>query len=183
VNRSVRFRFSRPLAFAASLAGGCAGWPDNAPQTNAVLYNSYPASATNPLVIYDAFWQVSFAGSPIPPGASSAPQQVVPTSGDTAYVVLAPGWNPSSSTPPTPFIVLESRSTYALALGSTLDIAVDDTAFEGDCAAGSTLTHAQADFLTQIVFADDFAGMSYDAATCRTTDIGDAAASGDASAD
>ena len=78
---------------------------------------------------------------------------------------------------------MQSRSTYALALGSTLTISVDDEAFEGNCASGSRLTQQQADFLTQIVFSSDFAGFTYDASTCTTTAVGDGAANGDAGAD
>ena len=47
--------------------GGCAGWPDSAPQnqTYVVLKNDYPASVASPLIIYDAYWlNISFAGSP-----------------------------------------------------------------------------------------------------------------------
>jgi hypothetical protein len=183
LNRTRPLDCTNLFVIVASLASGCAGWPDGAPETNAVLHNSYPASAAKPLVIYDAYWQVSFSGNPIPPGSSSAPQQVAPTSGDTAYVVLAPGWSPSSCVPPTSFIVLESRSTFAVALGDTLDIPVDDAAFEGNCVAGNALTQEQADFLTHIVFADDFAGFTYDASTCTTTKVGDAGASRDPCAD
>lgn len=165
--------------------GGCAGWPDSAPQnqTYVVLKNDYPASVASPLIIYDAYWlNISFAGSPIAPGASSDPQLAIPTSGDAAYVVLAPGWDPSSEKQPASLIVLQSRSTYALALGDTLSIAVDDAAFAGNCAAGSSLTQEQAAFLTEIVFAADFAGFTYDASTCTVTAVGEGGG-GDAGAD
>lgn len=171
-------RASLAIGSSLSLLGACAGWPNSAPQnrTDVVLTNNYPTSATTALVIYDAYWQVSFAGNPIVPGASSAALPAVPTSGDSAYVVLAPGWDPSSGTSPTSFIVLQSRSTYALALDGVLTIPVDDTGFEGNCAAGSLLTQEQADFLTQIVFAGDFAGFTYDPSSCTTAATGDGAA-------
>ena len=160
----------------AAHATGCAGFPDSAPQTQVVLDNEY-APATS-LVVYDAHWlNVSFAGQPVPPGSSSSPQSTVPASADnTAYVVLAPSWDPTSTTPPRTLLVVQSRSGFAVALGDTLHIPVDDRGFEGNCAVGSRLTQSQADFLTQIVFTADFAGLAYDAATCTTTPLGDAGA-------
>jgi hypothetical protein len=50
-----------------------------------------------------------------------------------------------------------------------LTITVDDTAFIGNCAAGTFLAQTEADFVTQRVFAQTFAGLHYDAATCTTT--------------
>jgi hypothetical protein len=192
-----RFRFapwlpSRASIVAATLAvaasgtwilGGCAGWPDSAPQTRVVLDNAFPTARKDSLVIYDAYWlNVSFAGDPLLPGSSSSPQPAVPTSGNMAYVVLAPGWDPARGAPSAPLLVLQSRAPYSLALGDTLHIAVDDRGFEGNCAADSHLTQAAADFLTQIVFARDFAGRAYDAATCTTTSRRDAGARGEADA-
>jgi len=46
--------------------------------------------------------------------------------------------------------------------------------FIGNCAAGSFLSPAQADFIAQLVFPSDFASLAYDAASCTTTPIGDA---------
>ena len=54
-------------------------------------------------------------------------------------------------------------------LNNTLHIPVDDTTFVENCSAGSSLTQNQADFITQRVFASDFAGLNYDAQTCTTT--------------
>jgi hypothetical protein len=158
---------------ATGLATGCAGFPDAPPQTNVVLDNEYAPDTS--LVVYDAHWlNVSFAGQAVPPGASSAPMSTVPASADnTAYVVLAAGWDRSTAMPPETLVVLQSRSGFAVALGDTLHIPVDDETFEGNCAAGSRLTQDQANFLTQIVFAADFAGLAYDPAGCTTSQIGD----------
>jgi hypothetical protein len=165
-----------PLACAVvvSVVGACAGFPDTAPQTNVVLDNRYPLSTA--LVVYDAYWlNVSFAGQRVFPGASSAPLSTIPASADnTAYVTLAPGWDPRSAARPTSFILLQSLHGYALALGDTLHIEVDDVDFAGNCAAGSHLTPEQASFLIEIVFPADFAGFAYDPSTCTTTQIGDA---------
>jgi hypothetical protein len=163
------------LPLFCALVTGCGG-----PQTTVVVDNDYPPYAVVPLVVYDAAWeavalqQPDGAAAPVPPGDSSGPQSTVPASANTAYVLLAPGWDPASSTPPTSFIVLQSQAGFAVSLGDTLHIPVDDTTFVGNCAAGSFLTQAQADFITQRVFPGDFGSLSYDAATCTTTPIGDA---------
>lgn len=147
------------------LAAGCNGTPP----TYVSLDNASHAA------LYQGWWQaVSFA-DPVSPGASSGPQPTVPASDNTAYVVLAPGWDPSSQTAPTSFVVLRSRAGYSVHLGDTLHITVDDASFEGDCAAGSHLTQAEADTITSLVFPSVFAGYAYDAATCTTTPTGDAA--------
>jgi hypothetical protein len=137
------------------------------PHTLVVLDNDYPT--TSMLVAYDAFWQSVRFPAPVPPAMSSDPQPALAASPNLAYVVLAPGWDPSSATPPTTFVVLESREGFALDFNSTLDIPLDDTTFAGNCAAGSTLMQPQADFITQRVFQATFAGLSYDAATCTAT--------------
>jgi hypothetical protein len=158
----------------SSFALGCE--PASNTSTFVVLQNAYPASSG--LVIYDAFWQaVSFEdAAPLPPGASSVPESTVPCSANTAYVVLAPGWDPAKSATPTTFVVLQSEQGYAVDVNDTVDIPVSDASFAGNCAAGSFLTQSQADFITQFVFSGDFAGLRYDAATCTTTAIGDAGA-------
>jgi hypothetical protein len=113
--------------------------------------------------------------NPIPPGASSGPQNTAAASDNTAYVVLAPGWDATSPMPPTSFVVMQSTSGFAVHLNDTLHIPVDDAHFTGNCATGSHLTQQQADFITQFVFAGTFASFRYDAATCTTTPTGDAA--------
>ena len=148
-----------------------------APATTVAIADAYPATSASPLVVYDAYWEnVSFAGSPVPPGASSPPQLTVPASASTAYVVLAPGWDPDGGAPPSSFVVLESREGYSVDLGGVLEIPVHDATFIGNCAAGSHLTPAEAAFITQYVFRCDFATMSYDPATCTVTPIADAGA-------
>jgi hypothetical protein len=150
------------LCCAAAL--GC-----DAPDTRVVLDNAYPPSATPASVVYRAFWQAVPFSTPVPPGASSDPQSTVAASANTAYVLVAPGWSPASAPTPTSFLVLESRAGFAVHLDETLHIRVDDTTFAGNCAAGSVLDQAQADFITQRVFASELAGLRYDAATCTTS--------------
>jgi hypothetical protein len=161
-----------PLALMVPFALGCE--PPSTTSTFVVLQNDYPRASG--LVIYQAFWQAVSFQTPIPPGSSSDPENTVPASPNTAYVVLAPGWNPSSKTTPTTFIVLRSRTGYAVDVHDTVDIPVSDSSFDGDCAAGSFLTQSQADFITQRVFSSIFGGLEYDAATCTTTRVGEAGA-------
>jgi hypothetical protein len=163
-------RFIEPLravslcALVAFSATGC-----DSPNTNVVLDNRYPPSTTDALVVYHAFWQAVSFTTPIRPGASSDPQNTVAASANTAYVLLAPGWDPTQSTSPPSLIVLSSQTGFDVHVNQTLRIPVDDSTFVGNCAAGRFLPQDQADFITQRVFASDFAGRSYDAATCTTS--------------
>jgi hypothetical protein len=154
----------------ALLAAAC----DASPHTAVVLDNDYPLSTTLPLVVYHASWQAVAFADPVPPGTSSAPQATVPASANTAYVVLAPGWDPTGSTPPTSFVVLQSVAGFGVDYDDTLHIPVDDTTFVGNCATGNPLSQAQADFITQRIFPCDFGALHYDAATCTTTPLADA---------
>lgn len=161
------------MGFAVAIAALTAACGDT-PHTLVVVVNGYTPSATPPLVVYRAFWQAVSFSSPIPPGASSDPQATVVASENPAYVVLAPGWDPSSSTTPASLTVMQSRGGYSVHLDNTLHILVDDANFAGNCAAGSVLSQPQADFLTQRVFPAVFANLRYDAATCATAPLGEA---------
>lgn len=171
----ILIRMAGTLGAVASLQLGCAGFPDDGPSTGVVLENGYKAGTAAALTVYDAQWlNVSFQGSPVAPGATSAPQPAVPSSANAAYALLAPGWGPTSTVSPVTLIVMQSRSGFGVGLGETLHILVDDTNFQGNCAAGSHLSQAEADFLARIVFAKDFSGLRYDASTCATTQEADA---------
>ena len=157
----------------ALLGSGCG----DAPVNQVVFANDYapsPAAA----IVYRASWQTAVLGAPLAPGASSAPIDTIASSDNPVYVVLAPGWDPASPSSPASLVVLQSRAGYALHLDNTLRIPIDDATFAGNCAAGSVLTQAQADFVTGLVFPEDFASRRYDAAHCTTTPIGDAGAPG-----
>jgi hypothetical protein len=164
-------RFVKALAAGTIAASMCFGCGDT-PHTYVALDDAYPASSE--LVVYEGFWQAVAFSNPIPPGGSSGLQNTVAASDNTAYVILAPGWDPTSNAGPTSLIVMQSRSGFAVHWNDTLHIPVDDTHFDGNCAAGSRLTQQQADFITQLVFPGTFASFRYDAATCTTTPIGDA---------
>ncbi|HSQ62164.1 MAG TPA: hypothetical protein VLM85_03080 [Polyangiaceae bacterium] len=161
------------ISFAA-VASGC-----DKPNTTVIVDNDYPPSSTQALVVYRVHWQAVNFAQPIAPGASSEPEPTVPASGNTAYVLLAPGWDPTSSASPTSFVVMESSSGFGVHLGDTLHIPVDDATFYGNCAANSFLSPSEADFITRQVFPSELAGLAYDPTTCTTTTIGDGA-SGDA---
>jgi hypothetical protein len=146
----------------ALLALGC-----DAPSTKVVLDNRYPPSTENALVVDRAHWQAVSFTTPVAPGSSSDPQSTVPASANTAYVLLAPGWDGAST--PASFIVLQSRGGFAVHLDDTLHIPVDDTTFAGNCATGSVLAQADADFITARVFDAELAGRRYDPASCTTS--------------
>ena len=152
-----------------SFAAGC----DVNAQTDVILDNEYRASATRPLVVYRAQWQAVTFQTPIAPGSSSDMETTVPASPNTAYVILAPGWDPTSTTTPTSFVVMQSREGYGVEFDETLRIPVDDSTFIGNCGSGSFLPQAKADFITRYVFQGLFASLRYDAARCTVAPIGD----------
>lgn len=149
--------------FLASFLSAC-----DQPHTDVVLDNNYQPSAT-PLVVYRALWQAISFQTPVAPGFSSDPQSTVPASANSAYVLLAPGWDPTSSTPPTSFIAMQSLTGFEVHSNNTLHIPVNDSTFVGNCVAGSFLTQGEADFITQHVFRSEFTTLSYNAASCTTS--------------
>lgn len=155
---------ARACVVAALLLIGC-----DAPSTTVSVGNAYPPAPLNGFVVYRAFWQAISFPTPIPPGASSDSEDTVAASPNTAYAVVAPGWDATAGAPPTTLVVLQSRVGFAVHWNTTLHIPVDDETFAGNCAAGSFLAQADADFITQRVFAGDFSGLRYDAATCTTS--------------
>jgi len=154
------------LFFFAAFLAAC-----ESPTANVMIDNNYSPVAATPLVIYRAFWQAVPFTTPIPPGSSSNPQNTVPASANTAYAILVPGLGTQPdgglSSPPS-FVALWSAVGFGVHLNQTLHIPVDDTTFEGNCAAGSFLSQDQADFITERVFAAEFSGLRYDPATCTT---------------
>ncbi len=150
----------------ALVALGC-----DSPSTTVTFEDDYPAPSG--LVVWRAEWQSVWFDQALLPGQAADPQPALPASPNSAYVVLAPGWDPQSSAPPTSFVVLLSQNGFDQHLNDALHIPVDDAHFFGNCAAGSHLSQEQADFITQQIFRADFVGLHYDAATCTTTTVGD----------
>lgn len=140
----------------------------DSPMTTVTFDNDYSAQ-----IVYRAEWQSVWFEQPILPGWSADPQPALPASPNSAYVVLAPGWDPESASPPTSFVVLMSIDGFDQHLNNALHIPVDDAHFFGNCAAGSHLSREQADFITQQIFRADFVGLRYDPATCTTVAVGD----------
>jgi hypothetical protein len=154
------------LLFAAITLSACAGAfsaCSTSDPTQAVVDNGYPAlpdggDPATQTVVYASWWSVTLFSTPVPAGAESDPARAV-TSTDFAYAVLAPGWDPSSTT------ALHADR------GDTLHIVVSDATVIGNCAAGKPLSQEDADFITQRIFPGLFSGVSYDAAKCVATTI------------
>ncbi len=151
-----------PLALALLGTVAC-----DTPHTQVIVENAYPTASGN--VVYRAFWEADSFTAPIAPGSSSDPEDSLFASANTAYAVLAPGWDAASGSIPTSLVVLQSRSGFALAFDKTLTISISDATFAGNCSTGSVLSQADADFITHNIFAADFVGLHYDAATCTTS--------------
>ena len=141
--------------------------------TTAVVADSYPAVAdggdpSTQVTVYKVWWVTTSFLDPVAPGAESDAQRTVPAA-DYAYALLAPGWDPTSSTPPTLLIPLRSADKLSVNRGDTLRIDVSDATFVGNCAGGKPLSQDDADFITQSIFPGDFAAVRYDARSCTAT--------------
>jgi hypothetical protein len=136
------------------------------PHTTVAVTNAY--TKADGIVVYRAFWLAARFDAPVAPQETSDAADTPPSSGSTAYALLAPGWDASGGAPPLSLVAVQSKSDLALHFDRALTISVDDTAFEGRCGSGTQLTQAQADLITQRVFAADFAGDHYDPSTCAT---------------
>jgi hypothetical protein len=168
------------LSIAAILAGfaiaSLAGCDDT--ETTAVIDNAYPTLADggndppNSIAVYRGWWLVTVFADPIAAGTSSDPHRVV-NGLDSAYLVLAPGWDPASGTTPQKLIPAKTKTAIGVSKGDVLHITANDENLIGNCAAKQPLTQADADFITQNIFPEEFAGFTYDAATCTLTPISD----------
>jgi hypothetical protein len=159
------------LSVSLAAALGC----DDDP-TSVVVDNDYPVSpdaaagemtAYTETTVYKAWWGTSLLPDPVAPGGEGQPERTVPYS-DYAYAVLAPGWDPQSSTAPPTFVAVRSAMPLSAPRGSTLHIHVSNGTFIGDCSANEPLTQDEATFIAQSIFPDEFnaPGLAYDAATC-----------------
>jgi hypothetical protein len=137
------------------------------------------------MTVYKVWWSTTLLPDAVRPGAEGQTQRTVPNR-DFAYAVLAPGWDPSSGSPPTRFLAAKSLGALTASRGDTLHVHVSDLTFAGDCASGAPLGQSDADEVTQRIFPAEFAGLTYDAATCTATPsptdagIADATEAGDA---
>jgi len=165
---------TRPLVSLAvasiSLLVGC----ETEDATMAVVDNAYPVAsdgaATTEITVYKVWWRTTLFLDAVAPGAEGATERTVPTT-DTAYAVLAPGWDPSSPHPPAVLLAAKSVAPLSVARGDLLHITISDATFIGNCASGRPLSQDEADFITQRIFPGDFAGVTYDANTCTSTPL------------
>ena len=151
---------------ASAVAMGALGCDDT--PTTAVVDNAFPDVPSAPVTVYRTWWAGTLFPDPVPPGAWSAPQRATPAD-DVAYALLAPGWTPAQGTPPTDLVAVRSAAPLVATEHETLHIAVDDTRFLGNCAAGAPLTPEDASLIVERIFRREFAGATYDPATCTTT--------------
>jgi len=159
--------------FSIALLGaiGC----DTETATTVAVDNDYPVVAdggdpTTEVVVFKVWWATSLLPDHVAPSAEGQPERTVPST-DFAYAVLAPGWDPSSPTPPTYLIPARSTAKLSVARGDVLHVRVSDDTFVGHCAAGKALSQDDADFITRSIFPGDFAGVTYDAKSCTATPV------------
>jgi hypothetical protein len=162
------------LVLALAALPNLAGCDTDAP-TMIVVDDDYPAIAEggnsmNETTVYKVWWVTSFLPDPVAPGEEGQPERTVPNT-DFAYAVLAPGWDPSRPTAPLRLLAAKSATQLTVARGDTLHVHVSDDTFVGNCGAGKPLTQDEADFITTRIFPGDFAGLTYDAATCSATRV------------
>ena len=170
-----------------AVAAACVAACDTETPTKGVVDNGYPAppdggDPAKQTVVYRTWWVATYFPDPVAGGATSNEVRTVPGS-DYAYAVLAPGWDPASTTPPTTFVVLKSKSPLSVARGDVLHIAVSDVTFTGNCAANQPLAQADADFIAKSIFPGELAKVTYDAKTCISTPVPSDDGGADGSAD
>jgi hypothetical protein len=124
-----------------------------------------PSSA---VTVYKVWWLTSLMPDPVAPGDEGKAERAV-AGRDYAYAVLAPGWSPSSGSPPGKLVFARSAAPLAATRGDTLHVHVSDAAFVGNCAAGKPLAQSDADFIARQIFPAELAGLAYDAATCTVS--------------
>ena len=169
-----------PIALAASLAIVVVVGCETEDATTVVVDNQYPdAVDASPSivanVIYRASWVTTYFDVPVAPGTSSESLRGVPNS-DTAYVLLAPGWDPTSAEAPSAFAVRQSIVPFSSTRGHELHIGVSDETFTGNCVAGKALSDVDRAFLVERIFPLELTKLTYDPNTClftRTPDTSD----------
>lgn len=120
--------------------------------TMLVVDNGYADST----VVDALWWSETYVPDGVSAGHESPAYRTVPGD-DIAYVVLERDGR---------VFVAETAKPVSVERQDTLHITISPTTLVGDCAT-STLTQAQADFITQRIFPTRFEGAIYDAATCE----------------
>jgi hypothetical protein len=147
------------VGLGAALVSACDATP-----TTAVVENGLSVS------VYKLWWGTTLFSSAVPPGATSEPERIVSVT-DVAYALLAPGWSPESGDGPAALIAVESATALDAPAHQRSTISVTEDTFVGDCAAGRPLSEEDAQFIVERIFPGDFAGTTYDPATCRASPI------------
>lgn len=137
----------------------------------AVVGNDYPVATdshdpSQQTTVYKVWWSTALFSSPVAAGGESETIRAV-AGGEVAYALLAPGWDPTSSDPPSMLIPVMTHIPLTVSRGTTLHIHLSDTTVVGNCGARASgqLTQDEADFITQRIFPGDFIG-TYNAKAC-----------------
>jgi hypothetical protein len=170
--RTLRFILVTAVASCLMTLAGC----DDTP-TTAVVENAFPAvsdaappapTSVYPTSVYRVWWVATLFPNAISPGASSETERTIPAA-DYAYALLAPGWSPADGGAPRRLVAVRSASKLGVAAHGVLHIVVSADTFVGDCATGRPLDDADARLIVERIFPGEFAGATYDPATCATT--------------
>ncbi|HEY1956499.1 MAG TPA: hypothetical protein VGH28_12835 [Polyangiaceae bacterium] len=113
-----------------------------------------------------AWWRETLVPDHVQPGASS-PAYRATVGSNYAYLLLERNGA---------LFVARTKNALSNDRGDTLHVVVSPHSIVGDCAGGTPLTQAEADFITGSIFPGPFEGAIYDAATCKTFKPGDAGA-------
>jgi hypothetical protein len=154
-------RIALAIFLFASLTVGCNDEP-----TTVRVANGYQDGGT----VLKVWWLTTLLDAPVAAADLSKTERAIPGS-DVAYALFAPAVSPAA------MIALRSKQPLRAAAHELLTIEVSDDLFAGNCAAGQPLTDDEARSIVESIFPGDFAGVSYDAASCTRTPVaGDAAA-------
>ncbi len=162
------YRFVALLAALLSLAACGTETPTQAVAVNGYARPASRAGTSDEITVYRVWYATTLFRVPVAPGSTSDPIRTVPGRA-TAYAVLAPGWDPSSSKEPTTFVPVKSKRSLSVARGDTLELIVSDRTFTGRCGGSEPLDASDAEFITQRIFPGEFEGVTYDPATCTST--------------
>jgi hypothetical protein len=156
------------LLDAACAATGCDDNPtpaDVEPDYATADDASAPAAT---ITVFKTWWVTTLFPSPVLPGAESETERTIPGT-DFAYALIAPGWTADSGQPPARLVALKSAQTLTATEHHLLSITISDATFNGNCAAGSVLDGDDARLIVERIFPGEFAGLTYDPATCTAT--------------
>lgn len=150
---------------------------DTETATHAAVENAFPevpegGDPATRVIVYKTWWETTLFTEPVAPMTTSSELRTVPER-DTAYAILAIGWDPASGIAPTKLLPVRSKDTLAVSRGEVLRIVLSDATFVGNCAANQPLSQEEADFITRRIFPGEFAARTYDAKTCTSSPIDD----------